>query len=135
MRGLRSLLAGIVLATVSGLTVGLVPADAAGDPPTNTSAPGFTGVVAVGETLTADPGTWDPADGLTYAYTWLVDGQQAGEGEQYTPAARATRGTPLSLEVVASRRRPAGRPGDVGAGDGPGWRRRRNLEAAGGLGR
>ncbi|WP_180935337.1 hypothetical protein [Nocardioides ungokensis] len=79
---------------------GATAADAADGPPTNTARPAITGVVAVGETVSADPGTWDPAD-VAYAYTWFVDGEQAGTGEQYTPTA-ADEGHALSVEIVAS---------------------------------
>ncbi|WP_460823276.1 hypothetical protein [Nocardioides ungokensis] len=94
-----SVLVAALLGTVSVLA-GATTADAADGPPTNTARPAITGVVAVGKTVTADPGTWDPAD-VTYAYTWFVDGQQAGAGEQYTPTA-ADEGHALSVEVSAS---------------------------------
>src|SRR6476620_3638080 len=100
MRRVGSVLVAALLGTVSVLA-GATAAVAADGPPTNAVRPAITGVVAVGETVTADPGTWDPAD-VTYAYTWFVDGQEAGTGEQYTPTA-ADETHALSVEVVASR--------------------------------
>ncbi|WP_460823274.1 hypothetical protein [Nocardioides ungokensis] len=94
-----SVLVAALLGTVTVLA-GATAADAADGPPTNTARPAITGVVAVGETVSADPGTWDPAD-VAYAYTWFVDGEQAGTGEQYTPTA-ADEGHALSVEIVAS---------------------------------
>src|SRR6478672_11712414 len=100
MRRVGSVLVAVLLGTVSVLA-GATAAGAADGPPSNTARPAITGVVAVGETVAADPGTWDPAD-VTYAYTWFVDGQQAGTGEQYTPTA-ADETHELSLEVTARR--------------------------------
>jgi len=100
MRRVGSVLVAALLGTVSVLA-GATAAGAADGPPSNTARPAITGVVAVGETVAADPGTWDPAD-VTYAYTWFVDGQQAGTGEQYTPTA-ADEAHALSVEVTASR--------------------------------
>lgn len=47
---------------------------------TSTKAPSITGAAKVGQTLKADPGTWN-ADGLTFAYAWSRGG---------TPIAGAT---------------------------------------------
>ena len=99
MRRVGSVLVAALLGTVTVLA-GATAADAADGPPTNTARPAITGVVAVGETVSADPGTWDPAD-VAYAYTWFVDGEQAGTGEQYTPTA-ADETHALSVEIVAS---------------------------------
>lgn len=40
-------------------------------PPTMTLAPTVTGIAEVGETLTAEPGTWSSTTPVTYAYQWL----------------------------------------------------------------
>jgi len=109
MHRVRCVLMAFVLGTVSVLTLGATTANALDAPPTNTARPGITGVVAVGETVTADHGTWDPAD-VTYSYTWLVDDQEVGSGEQYTPVAE-DEGHALSLEVTASR--PDAAPGSA----------------------
>jgi hypothetical protein len=48
-----------------------------GGGPVNVNAPTIAGSALVGQTLTADPGTWDPASGLTFDYQWQrcdVDG-------------------------------------------------------------
>ena len=50
-----------------------VPARAA-DPPVNVVAPTVEGTPTYRERLTATPGSWTPAQGLTYAYQWLRDG-------------------------------------------------------------
>jgi surface antigen len=42
-------------------------------PPVRKTAPTITGTIAVGETISATPGTWTPS-GLTYAYHWYADG-------------------------------------------------------------
>lgn len=60
-----------------------------GDPAaTNTAPPSITGSAQAGSTLSADPGTWTPADGAepSYAYQWLVDGDpvRRATGETYT---------------------------------------------------
>lgn len=101
MRRVRWVVVAVLLGTVSALTLGATTAVAIDGPPTNTAAPSITGVVAVGQSVTADPGTWDPAD-VTYTFTWLVDDQPVASGVQYTPAA-ADEGHALSLQVVASR--------------------------------
>lgn len=62
--------------------------------PTATTAPGISGSPVVGGTLTADPGKWD-ADGLTYSYQWLRDGQPIA-----APAAPTARTASL-MAVVA----------------------------------
>jgi Protein of unknown function (DUF3152) len=56
-----------------GLALGLAPAQAA-DPITNTVLPVVSGQPTYGQTLTASPGTWTPAAGLTFGYQWLRDG-------------------------------------------------------------
>jgi len=100
MHRVRCVLMAVLLGTVSVLG-GISTATAADGPPVNTAAPSIVGTVAVGETVTADPGTWDPAD-VTYSYTWFVDDQPVATGEQYTPVA-ADEGRRLTLEVTASR--------------------------------
>ncbi|MDR1799203.1 MAG: hypothetical protein LBR19_04860, partial [Bifidobacteriaceae bacterium] len=54
---------------LASVVVALLPADAVITPGTVT----FTGTAKVGETVTAVPGTWDPAT-VTLAYQWQGDG-------------------------------------------------------------
>ena len=49
------------------------PPPASGTAPVSTSPPTISGIVAVGHTLAATPGTWNQG-GLTYSYQWYVDG-------------------------------------------------------------
>ena len=46
----------------------------------NVTVPTITGTPEVGQTLTADPGAWDPAD-VSLSYQWLADGE-AVEGAE-----------------------------------------------------
>jgi Concanavalin A-like lectin/glucanases superfamily len=52
----------------SNPTATVLPASAA--PPTNTSPPTITGASQVGQTLTADPGSWSGASPIVFAYQW-----------------------------------------------------------------
>ena len=49
-------------------------------------APTIDGVTKVGETLTVDPGQWDPAP-VALSYQWLIDGEPVAgaDGETFTP--------------------------------------------------
>ncbi len=73
--GLKRLLLGllgVLLTTSVGLSLAIVPAQAA-DPIVNVAPPSVSGVTQYRQTLTANPGQWTPA-GLTYTYQWLRDG-------------------------------------------------------------
>lgn len=67
-----------VSATLTGYTSGVaqsVPnqAVAPGDAPVSSVAPSISGVLNVGKTLTANPGTWTPTP-TSYAYQWKAAG-------------------------------------------------------------
>ena len=71
---LRTLLAA---ALASGLTVaatagsGSAGPTAAQAPPINTSPPSISGTTRVGQTLTANPGTWSGTAPITFSYQWI----------------------------------------------------------------
>ena len=46
----------------------------------NTAAPTIHGIARVGQTLTADPGSWDPATGLSFDYDWHYPGSRSSLG-------------------------------------------------------
>ncbi len=71
-------------------------------PPTNSTPPAITGTSVVGDTLTADPGTWQGTS-LTYAYQWLRDGVAilGATNATYVPTSDDT-GHTLSVRVTAS---------------------------------
>lgn len=71
-------------------------------PPTATEAPTISGDPRVGKKLTANPGTWDPAD-VEIAYQWLRDGQpiEGATGQKYK-VTKADAGTTLSVRVTAT---------------------------------
>ncbi|GAA2148562.1 hypothetical protein GCM10009844_27100 [Nocardioides koreensis] len=89
----------VVVATVASLAIGAPPAVAA--TAVATTPPTVTGVVAVGQTAHAEPGTWD-AEGLDFTYAWLLDGTRVdgATGPDYVPAA-TDQGHALSVHVVA----------------------------------
>jgi len=62
---------GVALALVTGSTT---VSYAAGQAVVNDTPPSITGDPAVGSLLSADPGTWTPAE-ATYHYQWLRDGR------------------------------------------------------------
>ena len=97
---MRSSLTVLVAAIIAALALGATPAVAASA--VNTVRPTVDGVVAVGQAVLADPGTWD-TDGLDFAYSWLLDGEPiaGATGQEYTPAA-PDQGHALSVRVVAS---------------------------------
>ncbi len=66
--------------------------------------PTIEGTPRVGDPLTATPGSWNPADGVTYAYQWSVGGLDVDGAtlDTYTPAA-ADAGKTVRVEVTASR--------------------------------
>jgi sugar lactone lactonase YvrE len=71
-------------------------------PPTNSTPPAITGTSVVGDTLTADPGTWQGTS-LTYAYQWLRDGVAilGATNATYVPTGDDT-GHALSIRATAS---------------------------------
>ncbi len=71
-------------------------------PPTIVDAPTVTGNAKLGRTLTATPGTWDPAD-VTVAYQWLRNGEPiVGATSTTYRVQRADIGTVLSVRVTAT---------------------------------
>ena len=99
MHLVRGCLIALVGATVASLTVGVTPAVAADA--VSTAPPTITGVVAVGQTAHAEPGTWD-REGLDFTYGWLLDGApvDGATGPDYVPPA-TDQGHLLSVRVVA----------------------------------
>ncbi len=49
------------------------------------TAPSITGFAAVGQPLTADPGTWSRNAGTEFSYTWMRGTTVVGTGATYTP--------------------------------------------------
>lgn len=70
--------------------------------PTATAPPTISGDARVGKKLTANPGTWEPAD-VEVAYQWLRDGQpiEGATARTYT-VTKADVGTTLSVRVTAT---------------------------------
>jgi hypothetical protein len=71
---------------------------------TNTTPPTVPGgAPTVGTQVTANPGTWNPAD-VTLSYQWRANGGviPGATGQSYTPPAEAT-GLKLSVTVTASK--------------------------------
>jgi len=69
----------------------------------NTSKPTISGTPAVGQTLTANRGTWTPAEGLTFAYQWLADGAAiAGQTGTTLLLGEGNLGDRISVRVTAS---------------------------------
>ena len=88
----------------------LLTVDAGAVPPAATVAPTISGTPKVGRTLTADPGTWEPAD-VQLRYQWLRDGAPIEGATSATyRVTRADVGTALSVQVTATQ------PGNVNAG-------------------
>jgi hypothetical protein len=54
--------------------------------PSNTSAPTISGAASVGQTLTADPGTWSGTTPISYAYQW----QSSPDGSTWTNESKGT---------------------------------------------
>lgn len=67
----------------------------------NTSLPTIAGTAQAGSALTAAPGSWDPATGLTFSYEWLVGGLTVATGPSYTPIDYV--GSPVRVRVTASK--------------------------------
>lgn len=76
----------------------------AGVAATNTAPPTITGTATVFETLTAQPGTWTPSEGVGFAYQWLRNGSaiSGAEAASYTLVAE-DRGQSITVRVTASR--------------------------------
>jgi hypothetical protein len=76
---------------ISNQTAAVVDVQPAGGP-VNVTLPSISGSAVQGQTLTADPGSWDPASGLTFAYQW----QRCDvDGENCSPIGGATSDTYL----------------------------------------
>lgn len=77
--------------------------------PVNVTPPTISGGPIEGQTVTADPGTWDPSSGLTFTYLWQrcdVDGQNCaaidGATEQTYLLGPADVGGTLYVTVTAT---------------------------------
>ncbi|MET0448196.1 MAG: S8 family serine peptidase [Aeromicrobium sp.] len=80
----------------------LLTVDAGPAAPVATTAPTVTGTPKLGRTLTAEPGTWDPAD-VQIAYQWLRNGEPIdGATAKTYKVVRADVGTALSVRVTAT---------------------------------
>ena len=66
---------------------------AVGSAPSNTAAPSISGTPAVGETLTADPGTWSGVPTPTFSYQWQ---RCAAIGSPTPPGVNWTSRTPAA---------------------------------------
>jgi large repetitive protein len=67
------------------------------------AAPSISGVAAVRETLTADPGTWQPSSGVSFTYQWFVDGLAVAKetGGRYVVRGRDA-GKSVTVRVTAA---------------------------------
>ena len=72
--------------------------------PANTVKPTIVGTPKVGSRVTANPGTWSPADG-TYTYTWVVGSSVLGTASTLTVPSSAYKKT-LVLKVTATNDNP-----------------------------
>lgn len=67
------------------------------------TSPSVTGTAMVGETLTAEPGSWTPSD-ATFSYQWLASGNPIAGATGKTLALTADQvGMKVSVQVTASR--------------------------------
>lgn len=97
---IRSLLVAALAALLAGSVQ--LPA-AAAEPVHNLTAPTISGYATYGWPLTATSGTWEPADGTTYSWRWLRDGQPiAGAVASTYRTVLADIGRRISVEVTAS---------------------------------
>jgi hypothetical protein len=70
---------------------------------TNAPAPAIAGTTTTGETLTADPGTWDPAP-MQFSYQWFRDGARIDGATTGTYTLTTTdAGTKLTVAVTGTR--------------------------------
>lgn len=69
----------------------------------NNTAPSITGTAQVGQTLTADPGTWTPS-GVTFAYQWKANGTDiaGADDSTYVPVAGDV-GKTITVRVTGSK--------------------------------
>ena len=85
---------------------GYVDSDRPGSGPAgvNDVAPTITGTPEVGQTLTAQPGSWTPDSGLAFSYRWMRDGTAITDatGSTYV-ATLADAERDLSVQVTARR--------------------------------
>ncbi|KAA9083739.1 DUF5695 domain-containing protein [Microbacterium radiodurans] len=82
----------------SGRTLSITREQAGAD--VQPGKPSISGAAAVGETLTARAGDWQPSD-ATFSYQWLRDGAPIGGAESATyVVTSADRGHSLSVRVV-----------------------------------
>lgn len=71
--------------------------------PGNTEAPQITGTAAVGDSLTASPGTWSGSAPMSYTYKWLRDGSAvSGATSSVYTVVEADAGHQLTVEVTAT---------------------------------
>jgi hypothetical protein len=66
-----------------------------------TLRPTIAGTARVGQTLKANHGTWKPG-GLTYSYSWQVDGEEVGTATTYVPTVDDF-GKLITVEIGATR--------------------------------
>jgi hypothetical protein len=101
VRALAVLTAGIALA-VSLMTSAAVADEAV----VNTAAPTIAGTAQYEQTLTAQPGTWTPAD-VTFSYQWLRNGVPVGADSPASATRRLSEvadvGATYAVRVTASR--------------------------------
>ena len=86
-----------------------------GDAIEPTSPPSITGTPAVGQTLTAKPGTWDGDPEPTFGYRWYRNGVVISGATKSTYAVSGA-DAGRSLAVVVTATRPGYRPGSAAAG-------------------
>jgi hypothetical protein len=69
----------------------------------NLAPPSISGEARAGEPLSADPGTWSPAD-VTFSYRWYASGVQlpGATGPSYTPSMDQV-GSSIRVRVIASK--------------------------------
>ncbi len=75
-----------------------------GTGPQNVELPKVSGTVAVGQTLTCEPGTWNGTSPIEYTYKWLRDGtpmEPIDTSEQYK-VAKTDEGHQLACTVTAT---------------------------------
>jgi hypothetical protein len=81
----------------------MVLADYTSPPPgkITTAKPTISGTARVGQALKASHGSWSPS-GLTYSYSWQVDGEEVSTATSYVPTV-ADIGKLISVEVGATK--------------------------------